>query len=142
MNIITIDPGASGGIAICTNGVVEAHKMPQTTADLRDFLRKYTGFVWVEKVGGYMPGNSGPASVKFARHCGRIDGVLTTLFMPWDEIAPQKWMKALGALPKDKADRKRAIKAKMQQVYPHIKVTLDTADALGMMYWAQNRGAA
>ena len=42
-------------------------------------------------------------------------------------------MKALGPFPKDKKERKNAIKEKMARLYPHLSVTLKTADALGIL---------
>jgi len=48
-------------------------------------------------------------------------------------ISPQKWMKMLGPFSKDRATRKREIKAFAQRVYPNLKVTLWNADALAML---------
>jgi hypothetical protein len=44
-------------------------------------------------------------------------------------------MKALGAWPTEKQDRKRAIREEMQRRYPHLAVTLKTADALALLTW-------
>ena len=49
------------------------------------------------------------------------------------------WMRALGTLPKDKADRKRAIKEIVARRFPHLTITLKTSDALGMLVWAMQR---
>ena len=42
-------------------------------------------------------------------------------------------MRNLGVLPKDKAERKRAIREEMARRFPGLEVTLKTADALGLM---------
>jgi len=48
-------------------------------------------------------------------------------------------MAALGSLPADKTARKNAIKENVARRFPHLTVTLKTADALGMLAWAMNR---
>ena len=45
-------------------------------------------------------------------------------------------MRSLGTLPKDKAQRKRAIREAMAVRHPHLTVTLATADALAILEWA------
>lgn len=147
--IIAIDPGANGGIAWVDNDdIVRAEKMPEGMTAQADFIMQLrsglTGPMTaiLEKVGTYVKGNSGPAAAKFARHCGNIEAALYVLgvqLFPPGGVAPQVWMKALGSLPKDKQERKRAIKECMARVYPHLTVTLYTADALGLLYWGMNR---
>ena len=136
-SVLAIDPGASGGIAWReSSGKIFVQRMSDTLADLKRLLQiTRCTFVVVEKTGGYMPGNSGPASVKFARHCGEIDGLLVGLGISFERVSPQVWQKHLGALPKEKPDRKRKIKALMQERYPDLNVTLCTADALGILTW-------
>jgi hypothetical protein len=139
-NIIAIDPGANGGIAwYDSDGGIGIETMPEgmtAQADrliwLKNNLNGDTVAI-VEKTGGYMPGNSGPAAVKFARHCGHIEAILYCLGIPTEQVAPQTWMKALGALPKEKKERKNAIKELMARAYPALTVTLSTADALGIL---------
>ncbi len=146
MNIIAIDPGAGGGIAWTEDGTVKAEPMPKGMTEQVDFLRGLAaelpgaGAV-IERVGGYMPGNSGPAAVKFARHCGHIEAACYALSIPATQVAPQTWMKGLGTWPKDKKERKRAIKETMARLYPHLAVTLKTADALGILTFARKDGA-
>lgn len=98
--IIAIDPGANGGIAYKFKGKIYAEKMPQTPRDIYDFLYfrsiESDGYedvvVYLEKVGGYRSGNSGPAAVNFARHCGHIDMALLALNIEYHEVLPTKWM--------------------------------------------------
>jgi len=139
--------------------------MPDSMTELADFIRQpqFAGYsAIVELVGGYMPGNSGPAAVTFARHCGHIDAVLYCAGIPTlKPVSPQTWMKSMGTLPKAerapkgataevkaqyrklaakaKQERKNTIKERMQRLYPHLKVTLATADALGILTWAINQ---
>ncbi len=140
--ILAIDPGASGGYAWRdAEGIVHAAALPEGMTAQIDALRELRAALpgltaIMERVGGYMPGNSGPASCTFARHCGHLEAALYTLGIPVRQVAPQTWMKSLGALPREKADRKRAIRELMARRYPHLTVTLATADALGILTWA------
>ena len=144
--ITAIDPGATGAIAHWdrfADGLVSAIKMPDTPKDLYDYLQDLSrggpvgAKMICEKVGGYMPGNSGPSACKFARHCGHLDMALLAVGVPHEFVTPHTWMKSvMGTVPKEKKDRKNAIKQKMQQLYPHIKVTLVNADALGILTYA------
>ena len=136
--LMAIDPGASGGIAwVDLDGGTDAEKMPDTMTGMVEKLieLKAAGInaAVIEKTGSYMPGNSGPAAVKFARHCGHIEAALYALGISTTQVAPSVWQKRLGALPKDKKARKAAIKNAMAAKHPHLKVTLATADALAML---------
>ena len=140
MLTIAIDPGASGGIAVVSDrdGRPVVMKMPDTPKDIYDALRGLATLhtsvrAIVEKVGMHRQGNNASASCKFARHCGHIEMALIALGIPFEEPTPQKWMKSLGVMPKDKTDRKNHIKDLMQRKYPNIKVTLWSADALGIL---------
>jgi len=136
--IIAVDPGLGGGIAISRAGIVEAYNMPDTFSGIFDDFysiaaSSFATKAYVEKVGMYVKGNSGPSAAKFARHCGHVEMALYGAHISTIQFSPQKWMKKLMTLPKDKGDRKRAIKNEMQTMYPHIKVTLKIADALGIL---------
>jgi hypothetical protein len=45
----------------------------------------------------------------------------------------------MGEVPKDKKERKNKIKELMARKYPHLKVTLSTSDALGILTWGMSR---
>ena len=141
-NIIALDPGTNGGIALYeeAHGNVGVDPMPEGMTGIVDYLREISAHhpnltAVVEKVGGYMPGNSGPAACKFARHCGNLEATLYALRVPIIDVTPNVWMKGLGSFPKDKKDRKNAIKELMSRTYPHLKVSLKTSDALGVLTW-------
>ena len=144
---IGIDPGANGGIAYTdSDGIVQAIPMPDGMTAQCDMIRSLAvhlpgAKVVMERVGSYVPGNSGPSAAKFARHCGHLDAACYMAGLPVQLVAPQTWQKAVGLMPKDKGERKRAIKEAMQRRYPHLGVTLKTADALGILTWAAGREA-
>ena len=143
--ILTIDPGGSGGFAlVCNDGTVEAYPMPEGMTAQIDAIRSMAvanpGLVAImEKVGFHRPGNSAVSTAKFARRCGHLEAALYSAKIPFEEVAPCTWMKALGALPADKTARKNAIKETVARRFPHLKVTLKTADALGMLVWARTK---
>ena len=143
--ILTIDPGASGGLALLDReGNVEAFPMRDGMTEQIDAIRHIADTnpgikAVIEKVGFHRPGNSAVSTAKFARHCGHLEAALYSAGVPFEEVAPAVWMRALGTLPKDKADRKRAIKEIVARRFPHLAVTLKTADALGMLVWAMQR---
>ena len=143
VRLIAIDPGAAGGIAwLDSDGIAYAEPMPEGMTAQIDLIRKlsithtHKVTAYIERVGGYMPGNSGPAACKFARHCGHLEAACYAYGLPVIQVAPQTWQKAVGAMPKDKGERKRAIKEAMARRYPALSVTLKTADALGLLCWA------
>jgi len=160
--IFAIDPGQAGGLAWAfKNGRLNiwTSKMEKTPADIYNQIKgirdaESEPFCYIERVGGYMPGNSGPAAVKFAKHCGHLEMALIALGIPYIEVLPSKWQHEFigkpnypkipkeiqGAsrkqiLAKRKQERKNKIKAKAQALFPYLKITLATADALGILYY-------
>ena len=149
MNILAIDPGANGGLAIWGwkdgERTLQVERMGDTYPNIHDalsnmkFYRKIDLAV-IEKVGMHRAGNNASASAKFARHLGHLEMALYSVSIPVQWVAPKTWMKALGTLPQDKAERKRRVKELMQARYPQIDVTLWSADALGILTWALSGG--
>jgi hypothetical protein len=118
---------------------------------------------YIEKVGGFIGGRSSTKSVMcqhchkfttytsidgqpgsmmftFGRNVGFITGVVQATGIPLHEITPQAWQKGccLGTRGGDsKTDWKNKIKALSQRLYPEIKVTLKTADALAILHVAK-----
>jgi Holliday junction resolvasome RuvABC endonuclease subunit len=140
---IAIDPGANGAIVYgpCS-GTPDPHPMPKTPGDILELLRSldlYCAAV-LENVHGYMPGNGVASACKFAQHIGHLEMALHAAGIPFVRVTPQKWMQALlGKVPKDKAERKHAIKQRVQERFPSLKVTLNNADALAM-WWLRTQG--
>lgn len=138
--VIAIDPGKNGGIAWrTTNGPVFVEPMPATVHDLVILISRIVGPFGagdciIERVHS-MPHDSGKAAFSFGENFGMIQGVLASFGVAYRFVTPQQWQKKLGALPADKADRKRAIREMMQQRHPYLlkKLTLKTADALAML---------
>lgn len=137
--LIAIDPGKNGGLAWRTSAGVHIEPMPATVHDLVILISRIVGPFGagdciIERVHS-MPHDSGKAAFSFGENFGMIQGVLASYGVSYRFVTPQQWQKKLGALPSEKADRKRAIRALMQQRYPQLikKITLKTADALAML---------
>ena len=153
MTTIAIDPGLSGGVAYQRDPQpAQAVAMPATEGDLVDLLRNLTAdaneaVAYVEEVGGYI-GKAQPASsaFKFGRNFGFTLGVLQTLGVRVELVRPQKWQKALGLGSASgcasKTEWKNKLKASAQRLYPHLKPTLATADALLILDYARRTAPA
>lgn len=153
MNIIGIDPGGSGGIAwsiwsLSSAVPVATTKMPETPHDLAEILGTIAAEgpceVHLEEVGGYVGGIGAPGSTmfNFGRNFGQIIGVCAALKLPLKLVKPQRWQKALGlgtSKGMSKTEWKNKLKARAQQLYPEIKITLDVADAV-LIYHAAKEG--
>lgn len=138
---VGIDPGASGGIAALSGERMEVYPMPQTLGDLWavfEFLGSVGGFFAViEKVGGYVgEAQPGSSAFKFGQSYGSLLMALTAAMIPYEEVTPQRWQKAMGITPRKnregetKTSFKNRLKQKAQQLFPAVKVTLAVADAL------------
>ena len=133
-----VDPGQSGGFAIITPGhdpyVV---KMPETEKDIWDALAAFR--IWhdspvicaLEAVHS-MPGQGVASSFKFGKGYGGLRMALIGLGIPFRDVRPQAWQKALGCLS---GGDKRVTRSMAQQLFPSIKVTHAIADALLIAKW-------
>jgi len=136
---IAVDPGASGGYAICYGGLnaITLHNF-DTNADFIDHIRElegiHKGFLRsiVEDVPSFA-GKDVPSytSFKLGKNCGFIEGVLRGLRIPVEYISPKKWSAPLTGLKGlTGAPRKRALRDHASRLYPLLKPTLKTCDAL------------
>jgi hypothetical protein len=139
---VGVDPGAGGGIAILhSQGIVRVEKMPATERDIWDL------FVWarvkagqsqqvkgiIEKVGA-MPKQGLSSTFKFGVGYGGLRMALIASLIPFEAVTPIVWQRGLHILPRKKEESKtkfkNRLKSKAQQLFPELKVTLATADAL------------
>lgn len=157
--IIAFDPGASGGIAeLFPSGAAIAYSMPDD-ADLRDNIHAFTTaasldgdrvVAYVELVGGFIGGSPAPGSAmfNFGNGYGYIRGVLAALRVETHLVRPQEWQAGIPGVrgTKEKSVRKRALKEHASRLFPSLKVTLKTADALCIADYARRcealKGAA
>lgn len=140
--IIAIDPGKNGAICIREGSeIVDVAKMPDTCADLRDFIEEathcqYTDMTeivaYLEQVSA-MPGQGVTSMFTFGNGFGHLEQVLADFRIRTIKVRPQMWQKALSlnsVKDKSKADHKRRLKDYAQQLFPSVKVTSVNQDAL------------
>jgi crossover junction endodeoxyribonuclease RuvC len=146
--IIGCDPGQSGGIAWITDGKPCVEKMPDTLQDLWELLYSIAGQAspplgigplqckaYLEQVHS-MPGQGVASSFKFGQGYGALEMALTAAGIPFERVTPQKWQKALGCLTKGD---KNVSKRKAQELFPTMKGTHATADALLIAEWGRRQ---
>ena len=132
---IAIDPGASGGIAVATSDGVQTFNMPREHADIITLLREHKtadAVAWIEEVPKFC-GKKLPASSIFvmAQNHGVIVGACLALGYELRRVRPQDWQARIGSSKKAHGTGwKRFLKARAQEIYPALDVTLATADAL------------
>jgi hypothetical protein len=128
-----------------------AIKMPDTDAAILNWLRSHkaglggTTFVIMEKVGGYVNrterGFSADHRAKghLMFNFGDINGalrmaVVAAVGRPPIMVQPAVWQRALGIPPRGKREPQGKFKTRLkrlaQELFPAIRVTLSTADAL------------
>ena len=90
-----------------------------------------------------MPAQGVVSSFKFGRSYGFLRGCLIASGVPFEEVSPQRWQRALGVTPRhkgeSKAQWKNRLKAVAQQLFPRETVTLATADAILLAIYCQRK---
>jgi|SRR5208282_382128 len=150
--IISIDPRQSGGLAVKHDGQpVQTFPMPPTEGDLLCLLRQLAAdpantLAVVEEVSGFVgKAQPGSSAFKFGRGFGFVLGCIQALGVRLELVRPSKWQKPLGlgtaSTCASKVEWKNKLKAHAQRLYPALKVTLATADALLILDFALRSSA-
>ena len=136
MTIIGIDPGKSGGIAWISDGKPCVEKMPETLQDLWELIISIKGLqhwdcrndchAYIESVHS-SPQMGVKSAFTFGNGFGHLEMALTAAGIPFERVSPQKWQKALGCMTKGD---KNVSKRRAQELFPTMKITHATADAL------------
>jgi hypothetical protein len=119
----------------------------RTEAEFLEFLEPinpagYTAVV--EDVPAFVSSvTSNASSFKLGYNFGFLVGALRAKRFPVELVKPREWQKGLrGLKPKmGYTDRKRTIKDNAARLYPGLRVTNATADAVMIMDWKLNRDA-
>lgn len=130
-----VDPGALGGIAFIGQNFAEAWKMPETEREIMELLEEYRPHIDVLYMESQhpFPGMSSTAMGTFMKHYGFLRGVLVALKIPFVDVSPMKWKKALGlnfTAQDSKKDKKNGSKELASQWWPALKITHATSEAL------------
>jgi len=141
--LIGVDPGKTGGVAMLDGyeGVTRVYAMPDSdweTWELFSELARTQGEkrAVLEKVNSFAQGRT--SAFTFGRQFGFVQACLIACRIPFEEVTPQKWQKALGcASTKDLtyAQRKKQLQDMARKLYPHVDVSLSTADALLLAHY-------
>ena len=137
MNVtFVLDPGKSGGYAVCHEGLgaITLHNL-EGLSELLDHVAEYKSEhreAVIEEVPCYcgkdIPGSS---TFKLGYSCGMLEGAFRGLEIPVHFVGPKMWQKGLSGLTGfTGAPRKRVLKEHAHRLYPILKPTLKTADAL------------
>jgi hypothetical protein len=156
MTYIGIDPGASGGLCVWEDGTVDATPMPKMDRELWEW---FEGFghtrpvvAIIEKVGGYQGDNQpGSRMFNFGMGYGKLLMALTAADIPFEEVTPQKWQKALGLGGRGKASKtewKNKLLQAAQRLHPHYPlwkqprtkgIQLSVCDAILLATYCQRK---
>ena len=149
MRYIGIDPGLSGGIAyVDEDGTAAAWPMPPThkeILDLLDWLSENETLICVamlERVGA-TPQMGVVSAFTFGKGYGALQMALAARHIPYDQVAPVKWQNVMECrTPKDRRAElghkdKNINKRRAENLFPRLKVTHATADALLLASYAR-----
>jgi hypothetical protein len=161
--IIAVDPGSSGGIAWTQPGKgVQAIKMPEDIIQAGAKIGEIVAVLgrrtvaYVERVAGFFPKSKEPDDGKqfrlegqshlmfnFGKNYGIVLGALSAIGCKVEIVESKAWQKPLFMNKKGKSREawKRELRDRAQRIYPGLKVTLNTADALLMLHYAQMKEA-
>jgi hypothetical protein len=128
MQYLGVDVGVSGGLALVDDEgrCLWAVKMPGTDADLFALLPTTETTAVLELVHS-SPQMGVKSAFTFGAGYGRCRMALAAARIPFVELTPQTWQRRLGGLS---GGDKQRLKARAQQLYPTVNITLATADAL------------
>jgi len=123
MKIVGIDPGNTGGMAVCENGEVigvvpmPSHKITpvKKTYTVVDFslvakflIANKPDKVYIELVGA-RPGQGGVSMFNFGYSTGGLHGICAALGIPVKTVRPQEWKRLIFGTSKGSGDKQDAI---------------------------------
>jgi len=143
--IIGIDPGSNGGIAWHDGERARVVKMPATLQDLWELIGGICGLTsnhgytlcraYIEQVHS-SPQMGVTSAFTFGNGFGHLEMALTAAGIPFVRVSPQKWQGALGCRT---GGDKNVSKARAQELFPDLKPTHATADALLIMEYGRRQ---
>lgn len=146
--LIAIDPGMSGGVAWITGGIVGAVRMPEPEdLDTLLFTLSPIRAVYTELVPWVLGRRISPAAVgKLHYQRGVCEGLVMGRGIRLVRVEPKIWQQEFRLGTRNAAGSygawKRKLKTEATRRFPHLKVTLDTADALLILEYARSHEAA
>jgi crossover junction endodeoxyribonuclease RuvC len=125
-NVVALDPGLSGAIAILHNTNITAYPLPIAgktldLAALTDIIRDAAPqLAVIEKVAS-MPGQGVASTFKFGQGYGALLGITAALGIPTELVTPQRWKgSVLAGTSKDKD----AAIAYCRRTFPNVQLVM------------------
>jgi hypothetical protein len=144
--IIAIDPGLSGGIAYKKGDKYEAVKMPRDPKEMQRFFNEITGLkralCFIEMVNMRpedLQGGKAFGIQKMLKNYNQTLAILSACNIGYIQVVPRKWQNDLnltGKKGETKTVRKNRFKRFAKHHFKNKKITLQTADAYVILYWA------
>lgn len=142
---IAIDPGVNGGIAFHDGKTAWVHDLG-TIAELIELLEPMKDEpyeVYLEDIQRFsnMPY---ARAIVYASSWGSIKGVVQALKFRMHLVSSQTWQKKLSlgnSKGMTKTQWKNKLKTKAQELYPTLKLSLKTADAILILEYARGLGS-
>lgn len=155
MNVIGIDPGATGGIFAVDSKNRRALMLSCSSVDVEtvqaiegaiEFLHESVDVVMLEKVHAF-PGQGVSSVFTFGERYGVIKGAVIALNVKMATVHPKTWQKEFSiSVPSDAgtpAQRKKQLKNKSydtaRSLYPSVEFKKDQADAVMLAEYALRR---
>lgn len=132
MQVFGIDPGGNGCIALIDAGRSAYINLKDATEhDVCEWLRDYVVdeskcHAFIERVHS-SPQMGVCSAFSFGKSYGFLLGIFVASRIPFEEVPPQKWQKAMGCMTQ--GDKNKS-KARAQQLFAPMKITHANADAL------------
>jgi hypothetical protein len=130
MIYLGIDPGGSGAIAAVGEHIRPSFiKNESTEREIAEWLSAFPppdSFAIIEKVSS-SPQMGVSSAFTFGRSYGFLRGLLICAKIPFEEVSPQRWQKAMQCRT---GGDKNVSKAKASQLFPELTITHAIADAL------------
>ena len=138
--LISIVPGAGGGVAMCVDGIFDCRPMPPTETELAKLLRTFRK---AAEPAGYRPlclmEQTQPLLTADASREGLIRGIVLGLDYELVPVTPAEWQQTLSLQPAwngaHPVHRRLKLQHAAQLFFPNLDITPGTAVALTILLW-------
>jgi len=133
-----VDPGATGGICyvqgICIVKYTLANRTERDVLDFLEGLPDWNISAAIEYINPSIFGADKSACSKLYGSFKALRMALTATKIPFHEVKPSVWQRAVGVSPRPprmtQSRWKARLRTRAQEIYPREKITLAVSDAL------------
>lgn len=134
-----IDPGKSGGLGFVPKSSEDkafAYPIPESERDCADIIEEFRHIIIAAAIENVhaMPKQGVSSTFTFGQSYGFLRGLLVAFKIPYTNPSSMAWQKDLNC--RSKGD-KNITKHKAQSLFPYLKITHATADALLLAEWTR-----